>query len=368
MSDIDLLPMVGWYLEGRVSDPQLAARVPITRFPFSVGRRPDQSLQLRSSRVSGAHAVIEHSGSGLRIRDLGSTNGTFVNLRRIHELVELGPGDVLHFASLEFRVGYDDGTSWTSHTLSSELQTSSVEATLLEHALKGWELDIAFQPIVRLTGERTCLGFEALARPRSNGMQRGPARLFAAVAAVAGEAELGRRLRAQAAKLAVDLPGSPLLFLNTHPRELEEPQLLESVEILSALHPELRIVLEINEHTVTDPRRMRPLLEGLRALGVQLAYDDLGAGQARLLELVETDPSYVKFDRSLLTGLPHASEAKRRLVGTLVRMVHECGIDTVAEGIEKRDEAELCAELGFRHAQGWYFGRPRSIGHILGKH
>ena len=45
-------------------------------------------------------------------------------------------------------------------------------------------------------------------------------------------------------------------------------------------------------------------------LNIDLAYDDFGAGQARLLELIEVPVKYVKFDIALIRGLPTATEAR----------------------------------------------------------
>jgi EAL domain-containing protein (putative c-di-GMP-specific phosphodiesterase class I) len=36
----------------------------------------------------------------------------------------------------------------------------------------------------------------------------------------------------------------------------------------------------------------------------------------------------------------------------------------VAEGVETAEEAEVCMRIGFTHAQGFYFGRPVTIGEI----
>ena len=116
--------------------------------------------------------------------------------------------------------------------------------------------------------------------------------------------------------------------------------------------------MEIHEATVSDGAAMAELKDTLTELDIALAYDDFGAGQARLLELVEVPPDYLKFDMSLIRGIHTASAAKRNLVQTLVAMVRDMGIACVAEGIECQRELEFCRRAGFHFGQGYYLGRP----------
>jgi EAL domain-containing protein (putative c-di-GMP-specific phosphodiesterase class I) len=89
-----------------------------------------------------------------------------------------------------------------------------------------------------------------------------------------------------------------------------------------------------------------------------LAYDDFGAGQARLNELVEAKPDFLKFDRKLICGLDSANTHRLQLVESLVHMSRQLGIVTLAEGVETAAEADVCRRLGFELMQGYYFGRP----------
>jgi EAL domain-containing protein (putative c-di-GMP-specific phosphodiesterase class I) len=96
-------------------------------------------------------------------------------------------------------------------------------------------------------------------------------------------------------------------------------------------------------------------------MNVRLAYDDFGAGQARLLELAEAPPHYLKFDRRFVMGIDQAPASRRRLVASLVAAARELLVKTVAEGVETAAEAEVCRDLGFTLAQGYHFGRPASV-------
>ena len=76
------------------------------------------------------------------------------------------------------------------------------------------------------------------------------------------------------------------------------------------------------------------------------------------MELSTVQPDYLKFDMSLIRSIHQSTNDHRQLVGTLVRMVRDLGVIALAEGIECKDEADACIELGFELAQGYYFGKP----------
>jgi EAL domain-containing protein (putative c-di-GMP-specific phosphodiesterase class I) len=104
--------------------------------------------------------------------------------------------------------------------------------------------------------------------------------------------------------------------------------------------------------------RMRELAARLKDIGVRFAYDDFGAGQARLNELGEVPAHFVKFDMGLVRGLHQASLGKQKLVGELVRLVRELGSVALAEGIEAEADAALCRQMGFDLIQGYLTGKP----------
>jgi EAL domain-containing protein (putative c-di-GMP-specific phosphodiesterase class I) len=172
------------------------------------------------------------------------------------------------------------------------------------------------------------------------------------------QAELSRLFRRKAVELVRDRPEPPLLFLNTHPVELERPGLLESLEELRSFAPNQDLVLEIHESALAQTDFITWLRTRLMEINVGLAYDDFGAGQARLFELAEAPPHYLKFDRRFVTGLDTAPVTRQRLVASLVAAARELLVKTIAEGVETADESYACLRAGFSHAQGYHFGRP----------
>ncbi len=367
-------PPSEWLLEGYVQTADSFLRIPLHVLPFTIGRAPDQHLCIEEAEVSAHHAVIRADGRALRLKDLGSTNGTYVNRERIHGEVSLRKGDVLHFASAEFRLVHTDHQFTESQTVTRSFNLDTLpqrfypNADAFHEMLQNRRLRVLYQPIVALgagADPRRPVAFEGLGRSTQPGIPERAGELFKMAASLDAAAELSRTLREVAVGGAAGLPGDPVvLFVNTHPAETITTTLLDSLAQLGAKAPSVQLVLEVHEGAVTDLPHMRELAAALNDYGVALAYDDFGAGQARLLELVEAPPAYLKFDRSMITGIDHATPHKLRLVHTLVSMVIDFGITPLAEGVEREEEAQVCVDLGFQLGQGWYWGRPATAAEL----
>lgn len=352
-----------WYLEGFVDDSRRLRRIPIVSLPFRIGRYPDQDLTLDSSAVSGRHAELRAAASGLEIADLGSTNGTLLNGEPLTGAAPLRQGDILQLATLEFRVGIlepgrTEALLGSTTEIGSLLPVLLVERTVRFRELLEREAVAAhFQPIVGISDRRP-MGHEMLGRSRLSSLPLGSWELFEIAAVVGAEAQLSRLFRRHGAADCRRMPAELVYFFNTHPAELREDGLLDSLERLRADHPRLRLVLEIHEAAITDPTSMARLKKSLRGLDIGLAYDDFGAGQTRLAELAAAPPDFLKFDRTMIEDIDGDRGSRRRMLAALVKMAGELGIRCIAEGIERRAEAAACAELGFELAQGFLFGVP----------
>jgi EAL domain-containing protein (putative c-di-GMP-specific phosphodiesterase class I) len=326
------------------------------RFPAVLGRRPNVDLCVPQPSVSGRHAEFTCEAT-LVVRDLGSTNGTFINGRRIEQPQELAPGDLLQFGEAMFRLGVRlAGEGYATHsTRDLDVSDQALALVQFDRLLAERVVTPYFQPIVTASGET--FAFEVLARSSLVGLNT-PAQMFRAAAMLNKETELSELLRVET--LEADFGAqSPHLFFNTHPRELTDvPRLIAAVEELRRLAPVQRLTLEIHEAAPVEREGMRLLRQALADVRIGLAYDDFGAGQARLAELVESSPEIVKFDMRLIRGIHAAPKAQRKMVGSLVKMVNDLEIASLAEGIESREEADACRELGFDLYQGYYFGRP----------
>ncbi|MGW8377155.1 DUF1707 and FHA domain-containing protein [Streptomyces sp. ODS28] len=77
-------------------------------YPFSIGRAPGSMLRLTHYTVSRIHAQLRTTENGWSLRDLGSSNGTWVNGSRVTGSVRVRPGDQVRFGQVGFRLGEPD--------------------------------------------------------------------------------------------------------------------------------------------------------------------------------------------------------------------------------------------------------------------
>jgi EAL domain-containing protein (putative c-di-GMP-specific phosphodiesterase class I) len=350
-----------WFLVGRLSEQESMRLVPIYTSPFQIGRRPSATMCVPHSAVSSLHAELIDTGTALVLRDLSSTNGTFVNGQRVRDVVELHPDDLVQFASIPFRVARQASTT-SAATVSEDAYDRALLLVQFDKLMTENAVVPHYQPIVELNG-LAIIGYEVLAR--SSVPQLGtPAAMFSVASQLDLQTKLSQMMRWKGVQKTLTIDDPPHLFLNTHPSELLGPELIESMRALRELNERQSMTLEIHEAAITKPALMKELRNELRELSIGLAFDDFGAGQARLTELFEVRPDYLKFDMSLIRNIHEASAEQIEMVKSLVQMVRHMNIAPLAEGVESEAEREVCTELGFELAQGYLFGKPAPLNNI----
>lgn len=359
--------MTTWFLEGYLPGNNARQHLLLNTFPVLIGRQAGLTLADASANLSRYHAELILRGGRLMLRDLGSRNGTFVNRQRIEGEREIAAGDVLHFADAEFRLG----RLATDHDTEADHPTGRFARSLPRHfppapdSLAGLfepgGINPLFQPIVTLQDEQT-VAYECLVRGDAEGLPESPDELLRLAEADEWGVTLSEHMRECTAAAAQAGGLTEPLFVNIHPREMVDlSRLLRHLGRIVDTYPALTFVLELHEAAIPDLAAVAELARGLTALGVGLAYDDFGAGQARLMELVETPPDYLKFDRSLLEGIDQRPASQRNMLSMLVGYARQHGIRTLAEGLSTAAEARVCRELGFELAQGYLYGRPAPV-------
>ncbi|MDE2369640.1 MAG: EAL domain-containing protein [Burkholderiales bacterium] len=360
-----------WYLEGHTSDGiPIVKKIEAAELPLRIGRDAGNDLVVDARGLSRLHAVIEADpAGGLRVVDLGSTNGTYVNRERIDGPRQLADNDVIHFGTAEFRVGAqettllmraadsdDDKTFATAPGMVLSNKFVPMQKEFME-LLRGRGLSAAAQPIVD-AADGHVFAYELLGRSTHPVLPASPIHLFQLAQRLRREAELSEAFRSWGvAAIAPRLRGKPL-FVNTHPTEQFEDGFFTALQRLTEQPGAPNIVVEIHETAVMEVDSMRKLAAKLAAIGVPFAYDDFGAGQSRLKELTNVPPQFVKFDMGLIRNIHLAPAIEQRVVRDLVRAAIDLDAVPLAEGVETEDEAAVCRDMGFRLIQGYLTGRP----------
>jgi EAL domain-containing protein (putative c-di-GMP-specific phosphodiesterase class I) len=364
-----------WCLE-YVTDEDREWQVTIDSVPFVIGRADDCNLKLTDRHVSRYHSEIRISGDLLWIRDLKSTNGTFINQNKIEDSQLLETKDIISIGKYKFRV-----KSISSSLAGTNLD--NIDATLFEERM---DLDFYsfeprfrrllrkrnviphFQPLLRFS-DMAKVGYEILGRVGDESLPSSLDELFDMAKRLGYASELSSLFREVGVEIGKDLPGSPILFVNSSMFEISDiDTLLASMQRICDIAPTNKIVLEINEKAIADKNELPMLRSALKKMDIGLAFDDFGVGQTRLVELSKTPPDYLKFDISLIREIHLAPKRLHQMILTFIKASHDLDIFTLAEGIECSEESEVCQKLGFDFGQGYFFGEPAPINEIKVKY
>jgi diguanylate cyclase (GGDEF)-like protein/PAS domain S-box-containing protein len=252
------------------------------------------------------------------------------------------------------------------------LRTASERLQLegdLRRALDGQEFRLHYQPIVDLADERT-VGFEALLRwqhPRSGLV---PPATFIPIAEEIGLiVPLGRWVLREACRQLREwqdrCPDMSLsMSINVSSRQFRDPDLLDDVAAALADHrlSPKSVTLELTESVLLENTEQTVLrLRELRNLGVKLAIDDFGTGYSSLSYLQSFPVDVLKIDRSFMHQAGAEATDRSALITAIVTLARLLKLDTVAEGIERIDQALQLRALGCDRAQGYYFARPADV-------
>lgn len=356
-----------WLLSGQIDETEPLRMFAVHSDPFTIGRQSGSSLCLPKRCISKNHAELNFGENGsLVLTDLGSTNGTYVNGEQITGATVVKEDDIIQFATIVFRVSASDTQSHGSNnTVARDVCDQALAIIQFERLISDGGLHPHFQPIVTLADQKR-IGYEVLGRSRLFGLQT-PDEMFGAASQLNMEAQLSEAFRMRGVEIGTAFGPNTNLFVNTHPRELDRVELYDSLRALRESAPDQTITLEIHEAASTNLKMMSELCAFLKDYELKLAFDDFGVGRARLVELGEVRPDFLKFDMKLTKNIETAPPRRQELVALFAGMVNSLGIKTLAEGVETRECHEILVEMGFELGQGFYYGRPSPISKYIEK-
>ena len=100
------------------------------------------------------------------------------------------------------------------------------------------------------------------------------------------------------------------------------------------------------------------MLEELRTLGVMVALDDFGTGYASLTHLQQFPVDVIKIDKSFIDRLEGGDAKATAVVDAVLQMARRLNMQTVAEGVETKEQARYLRARGCTIGQGYFFSRP----------
>jgi diguanylate cyclase (GGDEF)-like protein/PAS domain S-box-containing protein len=254
-------------------------------------------------------------------------------------------------------------------TMTSEASERVTLEASLRRALERRELELHYQPVVRLS-DRQVLGAEALLRWRHP--ERGlvsPAEFIPLAEATGLIVPIGEWVLGEACREAARWRSVPPVNVgvNLSARQFRNDALAETVRGALAASGLAggRLVLEITETLLMEnPEASRRLLEPLKASGVRVVLDDFGTGYSSLAYLRHFPLDAVKIDRSFIRDIADDPE-DATIVKAVIALAHELRLGVTAEGVETQEQLDFLLAHGCDNAQGFFFARPEPAAELV---
>jgi predicted signal transduction protein with EAL and GGDEF domain len=252
-----------------------------------------------------------------------------------------------------------DQAVFADPSLATEAERRITVEAGIRDALSSTEFEPWFQPIVELAQGRV-VGYEALARWMHRDGTLEPADFIAVAARSSLISELDLAMLDPVVQSLTRLPAPLFVGLNVTGQTLARTPYADLVlEALDRhgvdpgrLHLEVTetMLLALDEDVIT---RMRTLADR----GCRWYVDDFGTGYSSISHLRDLPVAGLKLDKSFTDGIEAGDDTSRQLADGLVGLANGLGLDTVAEGVESEAQARYLRTLGWRHGQGWLYGR-----------
>lgn len=260
-------------------------------------------------------------------------------------------------------VGKDSLQYFDIPILNDFLQNINIENKLKE-ATFNQNFMMYFQPQFHAT-DKKLRGVEALIRWRDDDGKMISPSVFIPIAEKNGTiVPIGTWVMEESVRIYSDWKrkynSKLILSLNISAIQYKRPDFIcKLMNILKKYDVEpAEVELEITESVlIEDFNEITQKLIILRDYGFKISLDDFGTGYSSLSYLKGLPIDTLKIDKSFIDTLISDSNTKI-ITESIIYMVKKLGFETVAEGVETREQFEYLKSIECDNIQGYFLGRP----------
>ena len=154
------------------------------------------------------------------------------------------------------------------------------------------------------------------------------------------------------------------ISVNVSRIDLYDPKLVQHLVDLREKYqlPSQYLELEITESAYTeDPEQIITITRQLREAGFVILMDDFGTGYSSLNMLKDIQIDVLKLDMGFLKSSDYSAKGGNILTAIL-KMAESLKMQTIAEGVETKEQVEFLKSIGCRYVQGFYYSKPLPVG------
>ena len=365
----EMLRQIAQRLRGILRDSDTIARLGGDEFVIVAETTTDSihAVTLASRLVESLREPVVINGDDVQIS--GSVGLVTANAQTDHTLDAVTLLRKADIAMYRAKTSGRDRLEIFSDDMETRIKRRFALLDDLRHATRAGEITAWFQPIVDV-GSGRLKSFEALARWIHPTKGVVPPLDFIELAEGSGIIhEIGSTILDLAVGHLADWHASGTvapdvgISVNISVRQLLSMTFVDAVDATLRRHdvaPQL-LNLDLTESIFADHHLVSGPLVRLRNLGIRVSIDDFGTGYSSLAYVRDLPVDALKIDRSFVHGLGR-DRRDSALVGAVVTLATELGLDVVAEGVETVEQLHVLARLGCGQAQGYLFGLPSPSG------
>ena len=245
------------------------------------------------------------------------------------------------------------------------LRSRSIISIIRESIASGYEgFEVYFQPVVKDSDDSRPHGAEALLRyTMPSGERLSPAEFVPLLEESGLIIPVGKWVLQEAMNFCLRvqkvIPEFAVSVNVSYVQVIKSPFVVEFFRLLNEheMSP-ASIMIELTESgELDDSLQIQKVWNNLREIGVNIALDDFGTGYSNFMNISAMTPNVVKLDRGF-TLKALKNEFERKLMASVIQLVHGLGLKICVEGVETEEELNYIRALGPDYIQGFYYGRP----------
>lgn len=245
------------------------------------------------------------------------------------------------------------------------LRSRSIISTIRESISSDYEgFEVYFQPIVKDSDDSRPFGAEALLRyTLPSGERLSPLEFIPLLEESGLIIPVGKWVLQKAMNFCQRvqnmIPEFAVSVNVSYVQVIKSPFVVEFFRLLNEheMSP-ASIMIELTESgELDDSLQIQKVWNNLRDVGVNIALDDFGTGYSNFMNISDMTPNVVKLDRGF-TLKALKNEFERKLMASVIQLVHGLGLKICVEGVETEEELNYIRALGPDYIQGFYYGRP----------
>ncbi|MGB0906438.1 MAG: EAL domain-containing protein [Maricaulaceae bacterium] len=345
-------------LKNMFSAPDITARMSGAGFAIALTGIGDAAAEELKSHIIGLLAERPyHSPEGDVVAELDIVHAIIPNtpgfdINALYHSVGIAP--VVHQTH--------DATAPVTMPTAPQTQSSIAKEITEEDilsALNDRRIALAYQPIINAK-TRELHHYEALMRLIQEDGSLRPAGEFIMAAEKLGLVSLLDRRALEIAGSALRAYPNAALAVNVSAATVKDPEAVEAyLHAIRALGRDTsRLTVELTETAALgDVALASTFSDNIRGMGCEFAIDDFGAGYTSFKNLMAVEANAIKIDGSFVAEIS-LHPFRQSFVRMMTDLAHTFSVETVAEMVETRADADLLTRLGVDYLQGYYFGRP----------